>query len=499
MSTSSAARATRGSVGLRSERGPILLAVMLSVGLVAIDSTILATAVPSVVSDLGGFTSFPWLFSIYLLAQAISVPLYGKLADLYGRKPLMLLGVGLFVLGSLLCGIAWGMTSLIVFRLIQGLGAGAIGPIGMTILGDIYTLQERAVVQGYLASVWAMAALIGPTLGGVFSDTIGWRWIFFVNLPLGAAAAWVLWRRFEENVERRKHRIDYLGSSLLGLGGTLLLLALLEGGVQWAWDSSQSIGLFAAAGVLLVAFVLVERRAAEPVLPLWVFRMRILNVTNAGSLVVGILLMGLSSYVPLYSQRVLGTGALVAGLALAAMTIGWPIAAATAGRIYLSIGFRATLSIGAFFSVAGALILLSVDANSSVYHLAFACFVMGLGFGYVASPGVVAAQTAVSWSSRGVATGANMFSRSVGSAVGVAVFGAVVNSYVSSRLDSSDPDIQHLSAGILEPAIHDVFLVTVFITFALLAVGFLMPTRVTEPDVVPAVEAAAAAEPDVVA
>src|SRR3954454_11577900 len=222
VSISGQQRASRAEVGLRSERGPILLAVMLSVGLVAIDSTILATAVPSVVADLGGFTSFPWLFSIYLLAQAVSVPVYGKLADLYGRKPLMLIGVGLFVLGSLLCGVAWGMTSLIVFRLVQGLGAGAIGPIGMTIIGDIYTLQERATVQGYMASVWAIAALVGPTLGGIFPDTIGWRWIFFVNLPLGAAAAWVLWRRFEEKVDRRRHRIDYLGSSLLGVGGTLL-------------------------------------------------------------------------------------------------------------------------------------------------------------------------------------------------------------------------------------------------------------------------------------
>jgi MFS family permease len=351
-----------------------------------------------------------------------------------------------------------------------------------------------------MAAVWAMAALVGPTLGGVFSDTIGWRWIFFVNLPLGAAAAWVLWRRFEEKIERRRHRIDYQGSSLLALGGALLLLALLEGGVEWGWHSGVSISLFVLAAALLTAFLVVEQRAAEPVLPMWVFRMRVLNVTNAGSLVVGILLMGLSSYVPLYAQKVLGTSALVAGLALAAMTIGWPIAASTAGRLYLSIGFRATLLIGAFFSVVGALILLSVDADSSVYHLASACFVMGLGFGYVASPGVVAAQTAVSWSSRGVATGANMFARSVGSAVGVAVFGAVVNSYVSSRADSSDPDIRHLSAGILEPAIHDVFLVTVFITLTLLVVGFLMPSRVTEPDAPGSAEPSTVeAEPDAVA
>ena len=482
MTTSSTPPVGRAQVGLRSERGPILLAVMLSTGLFAIDSTILATAVPSIVSDLGGFTSFPWLFSIYLLAQAISVPIYGKLADLYGRKPLMLLGVGLFVVGSLLCGFAWSMTALIVFRLVQGLGAGAIGPIGMTILGDIYSLQERATVQGYLASVWAMAALIGPTLGGVFSETIGWRWIFFVNLPLGAAAMWTLWRRFHEQVERKRHRIDYLGATLLGLGGTLLLLALLEGGVEWGWSSATSIGLFAAAVVLLGVFVLVETRAAEPVLPLWVFRMRVLNVSNASGLLVGVMMLGLSSYVPLFSQKVLGTGAVVAGLVLAAMTIGWPIAAATSGRLYLRFGFRFTLVLGGAITVIGALILATVDGDSSLWHLTAACFVMGLGFGYVASPGVVAAQTAVSWARRGVATGANMFSRSVGSAIGVAVFGAIVNSHVSDALGSSSPDVEHVSSAILEPAIQDVYVVSAFIAAALLAVAFLMPSRVIEPD-----------------
>jgi EmrB/QacA subfamily drug resistance transporter len=486
-----APRALRADVGLRSERGPILLAVMLSIGLVAIDATILATAVPSVVSDLGGFTSFPWMFSIYLLAQAISVPLYGKLADIYGRKPLMLLGVGLFLVGSLLCGIAWSMPVLIVFRLVQGLGAGAVQPIGMTILGDIYSLQERATVQGYVASVWAMASLIGPTLGGVFSDTIGWRWIFFVNLPLGLLAGWVLWRWPEARAERTRHRIDVGGATLLGAGGTLLLLALLEGGVQWAWDSTASLGLFAGAAALLGVFVLVEQRVTEPVLPMWVFRMRVLNVANAGSLVVGVLTLGLSSYVPLYAQRVLGSGALVAGLALAAMTIGWPIAATTAGRFYLTIGFRATFLMGSAFALAGALLLLTVNGDSSVLHLAFPCFVMGIGFGYVASPAVVAAQTAVDWSRRGVATGSNMFARSIGSAVGVAIFGAVVNSVVSSRLGGRSPAIEQVSAGVLEPAIHSVFVVTIGVALVLVAVAALMPTRVTPPEVAAPVDAEA--------
>ena len=186
------ARITRASVGLRSERGPVLLAVMLSTGLVAIDATILAAAVPAVVRDLGGLSQFPWLFSVYLLAQAVSMPIYGKVADVVGRKPVMLLGVGLFVLGSLLCGLAWSMGSLVAFRLLQGLGAGAVQPIGMTIIGDIYSVAERATVQGYLAAVWAISSLVGPTLGGIFADYLSWRWIFFVNLPLGAVATWML-------------------------------------------------------------------------------------------------------------------------------------------------------------------------------------------------------------------------------------------------------------------------------------------------------------------
>ena len=222
----------------------------------AIDSTILATAVPSVVSDLGGFTSFPWLFSIYLLAQAVSVPLYGKLSDLYGRKPVHADRGRAVPVGSLLCGVAWAMTSLIVFRLVQGFGAGAVGPIGMTIIGDIYSLQERATVQGYMAIVWAIASLVGPTLGGVFSDTIGWRWIFFVNLPLGAGGAlWVLWRRFEENVGARRHRIDYLGSSLLALGGTVAAARPPGGRRRVGVGLGDQPRLFGAAGVLLVGFV----------------------------------------------------------------------------------------------------------------------------------------------------------------------------------------------------------------------------------------------------
>lgn len=471
---------SRASVGLRSERGPILLAVMLSTALVAIDSTILATAVPAIVDDLGGFTQFPWLFSVYLLAQAVSVPVYAKLADLFGRKPMMLLGIGLFVGGSLLCGLAWSMGSLIVFRVVQGLGAGAVQPIGMTIIGDTYSMQERAKVQGYLASVWGASAVVGPTLGGVFADYLSWRWIFFVNLPIGLAAAGFLRRRFHESIERRRHRIDYAGSVLLAIGGTLLLLGLLEGGVRWAWSSPASVSLFATAAALLLVFVLVERRAAEPVLPLWVFRHRVLVVSMLTSLVAGVLMMGLSSYVPLYAQSVLGRGAVVAGLALAAMTLGWPLAASNSGRLYLGLGFRGTMLIGATIAAGGAALLLTIGPDSSIVHLAAPCFVMGVGFGLVVSPSVVAAQSAVTWRTRGVATGATMFARSVGSAVGVAVFGAIANGVVATRLGRGVPHLEQLTPEVLHPAIRAVFVASAVVAVVLVVIAAFMTRRVRE-------------------
>ena len=320
---------------------------MLSTALVALDATIIATAVPSIVRDLGGFSQFPWLFSIYLLAQAVLVPIYGKLADVVGRRPVLFFGIGVFVLGSLLCGLAWSMPTLIAARAVQGIGAGAILPMTVTVVGDLYSVEERARVQGYVASVWGISSVVGPTLGGLFAEYLSWRWIFFINLPLGALAAWMLARAFRESVERHPHQMDVLGAVLLTTGFSLLILGLLEGGVAWDWSSPVSLAVFAGAAVALVLMVLVERRAAEPVLPLWVFSRRVLLGGNLASVSVGVVLIGLVSYVPTYVQGVLGTGALVAGFALAAMTLGWPIAAALSGRVYLRIGFRDTALIGA--------------------------------------------------------------------------------------------------------------------------------------------------------
>ena len=282
VTTSAGTRVSRASVGLRSERGPVLLAVMLSTGLVAIDATILAAAVPAVVRDLGGLSQFPWLFSVYLLAQAVSVPIYGKVSDLVGRKPVMLLGVAAVPrrVAAVRAVLVDGQPDRVPGA--AGPGAGAVQPVGMTIVGDIYSVAERATVQGYIAAVWAISSLVGPTLGGVFADYASWRWIFLVNLPLGALAAWMLWRKFEEqprarDPERARPKVDVLGTVLMLVGTVALLVALLEGGILWNWASPVSIGLLVGSLLVLVAFVLVERRAAEPVLPLWVFRHRVVG------------------------------------------------------------------------------------------------------------------------------------------------------------------------------------------------------------------------------
>lgn len=464
-SSATSAPATAG-IGLRSERGPVLLAMMLSTALIAVDSTILATAVPSVVADLGGFSQFPWLFSVYLLAQAVTVPVYGKLSDLFGRKPVILFGIGLFLLGSVLCGAAWSMGTLIGARVVQGLGAGAIIPVTITIVGDLYSTEERAKAQGYIASVWGIAAVVGPTLGGVFSEYVSWRWIFLVNIPLCLLAATMIARNFAERVERSRPVIDYRGAALLTAGLTLVILAVLEGGQAWAWASPAGIAVLGVGIALLVVFWLVERVAKEPVLPLWVFRRRLLVASGLISAGVGAVLLGLTSYIPTYVQEVLGRGPLVAGFALATLTLGWPIAAAQSGKVYLRIGFRGCALIGTVIILAGTALLLLLDERSSVYQVGATCFVVGLGMGLTVSPTLIAAQSSIGWQQRGVVTANNLFLRSVGSALGIAVFGALANAVLGA--DEHDPVL-------LTDAVQRIFVVVAVLSVLMLVAASFLP------------------------
>jgi len=461
------------TVGFRSERGPVLAALMVCIGLVAVDATVIATAAPSIVAGLGGFAEFPWLFSVYLLAQAAAVPVYGRLADVYGRKPLVLVGIGVFLLGSVLCGLAWSMTSLIVFRAVQGLGAGALQPVSLTIAADLYPVAERGRVQGYFGSVWAVASVLGPTVGGLFSEHLSWRWIFFVNVPLCLVAAVTLLRRFAERVERRPRRLDVPGAALLATGFTLVTLGLLAGGVAWPWSSVTGVTVLCGGAALLAAFVAVETRTPQPILPLWVFRRRTLAACNVVSLCVGAVLFGLTSFVPTYAQGVLGAGPTLAGFTLAPLTVAWAVTASQTSRFYMRIGFRATALIGSGVAAAGAAMTALAGPRSTVAYVAVACLVTGAGLGLVNAPTMIAAQSTVGWSERGVVTGANLFSRSIGSAVGVAGFGAVANAV----LGGADPP----GAALLARASHHVFLLVAALTVVMAAAVAALPDLRVQP------------------
>jgi multidrug resistance protein len=412
----------------RDERTPVLFALILAMALVAMDTTIVATAIPQVVGDLGGFDKVGWVFSVYLLAQTVTIPIYGKLADLYGRKPVLVIGVVVFLVGSALSAASWDIVALIAFRALQGLGAGSIGATVTTVAGDLYRVEERGRIQGYLSSVWGISAVVAPAIGGLFAQYVSWRWIFLVNLPVGAFALTLIVRGLHESVGRQRHRIDYAGSGLVLVSAGLLIFGLLQGGASWAWDSPGSIVTFAVAVLAGIAVVYVERRAAEPVLPTWLWTRRLTAGSYAATAAAGMIVIGLSVYLPNWAQVVLGLSPVAAGFVLAVMSITWPITSGLSARFYLRIGFRDTALLGAVVAIGAGLIFTFLGSGAPVWLPVVGSALLGVGMGLTFSPLIVGLQNTVGWSQRGTITGGSMFSRFLGQSVGAAVYGAVTNS-----------------------------------------------------------------------
>ncbi|WP_404826759.1 MDR family MFS transporter [Peribacillus frigoritolerans] len=417
----------------------ILAAIMLAMFMNAIEGTIVSTAMPAIVSDLGGFSLYSWVFSGYLLMNAVTVLIYGKLSDILGRKPVLLFGIVVFLIGSLLCGFANSMTELIIYRFVQGFGAGAVAPVASTIIGDIYKNEERARVQGYLSSVWGISAVMGPALGGLLVESLTWKLVFWVNIPLGVLSFIGIWLFLHENIEKKKRDIDYLGATLLTLSISTLMVLLVEGGVKWSWTSAPVISLALVAIITFILFILQEKKAAEPMMPFEIWQERSILIANLVSLTTGVMMIGLSSFLPTFVQGVMERSPTVAGFTLTAMSIGWPIASMVSGKLLLKIGFKSTSLLGGCSLILGSLILVWMKPEAGPIIAAMGSFFVGVGMGLTSTSFIVVIQKTVSWERRGIATASNMFMRNLGNTVGAALLGGIMNMRLHAYLNEHAP------------------------------------------------------------
>lgn len=423
-------------------RGWILLALMLTMMLAAMDSTIVATAIPQIVGDLGGFSLFSWLFSIYLLIQTITIPVYGKLADIHGRKPVLTIGIIIFLVGSAACGAAWDMNSLIFFRGLQAIGAGGIMATVNTIAGDIYTIQERAKIQGWLSSVWGVSAILGPTLGGAFAQYASWRWIFFINIPIGIASIILISLFLHENKPEKRTQIDWKGATAMLVTGLVIMFGLLQGGQSWPWLSFNTLAIILIGALLVFITFRIESRSKEPILPQWVWRKRVILGANLATIGMGMMTMAPSMYLPIFAQSVTGVGAIAAGFILASMSLTWPLSSGLSGKLYLRVGFRNTALCGTIIAIIGASSFLFMGFPGPIWALVAMQMMMGAGFGLISTPLMVGVQSTVDWGQRGVVTGSNMFSRYFGQSIGAAIFAVIFNASLSNNLESAPAQLQ---------------------------------------------------------
>ncbi|HEX3807094.1 MAG TPA: MDR family MFS transporter [Gaiellaceae bacterium] len=472
----------------------IFVALMLVLLLAALDQTIVSTALPTIVGDLGGISHLSWVVTAYLLAATITGPLYGKLGDLYGRKKVLQTAIIIFLIGSVLCGQAHSMTQLIAFRALQGLGAGGLMVVTLAVVGDIIPPRDRGRYQGFFGAVFGVATVIGPLLGGFFVDNLSWRWIFYVNLPIGAIALSVIGVAFHTRTETTRHAMDYLGAVLLAGALASIVLFTSLGGTTWAWSSPKIIALIVLSIILVPAFVLVEARAEEPILPLSLFRNHTFSVTSTVGFIVGFALFGAVTYLPLYFQVTKGSSPTVSGLQLTPLMGGLLITSILSGQLISRLGRYRMFPIAGTALIAFAMFLLSrLYPGTSVWVAAAYAAVLGLGLGMVMQVLVLAVQNAVDRSVMGVATAGSTLFRQIGGSIGVALFGTIFASRLHGELAKRLPagthipktinpkGIKHLPAAAhaayedaFAAALHPVFLTAAGISLLAFALTFLL-------------------------
>jgi EmrB/QacA subfamily drug resistance transporter len=414
-----------------TNRRLVLACVLVAMFMSAVEATIVATAMPRIIADLGGFSLYSWVFSVFMMATAATAVIYGRLADTFGRRPTLLVGIAIFLAGSFLCGVAWSMPTLILFRTIQGIGAGSIQPVAITIVGDHYEPEERAVVQGYLGAVWGVSAIIGPLIGSLIVEHASWSWIFWLNIPIGVVTIVALNLFLRESTTPKQHSIDYPGDALFVIAIISLLIVLTPGhdGIFAYSISRMAFGLVCV--VSAVVFFLHERRAVEPMISFDLWNDPLVATANGATAIVGMLIIGLNSLVPLYVQGVLLHSPLVAGMTLTAMSVGWVISTTFAPRLYRSASPRSALRLGALILLCGGAIYPMLAPRNGVELVIAANLVLGVGIGLLVTTAMILVQSSVDWAMRGSATASNVFARTLGSTVGASVLGAIMNFGIS--------------------------------------------------------------------
>ncbi len=407
-------------------RWAVLAGVLIGMFIAALEATVVGTAMPTVIASLGGLEHYSWVFSAYLVTSTVTVPVWGKLSDLYGRRLLYQIGIGVFLLGSLLSGISTSMTQLIIFRAIQGLGAGALVPLGMTIIGDIFSVAERARMQAFFSGVWGLSSIIGPFIGGFITDQLTWRWVFFVNLPIGIVTALVMGFALKEPKIKNRPVIDYAGAAVLMIAISLLMLALVETGSLSQMLSYWNIGFLIVSAALLGGFYMIEKRAADPIIPFDLFRNKTVAVSVGAGFLAGIAMFGSISFIPLFSQGALGSTATEAGSLLTPLMLSWVTMSVIGGRLMLKVSYRNIAVTGFGVLTIGFIALSLFKTATPRVWLYFDLCLVGAGLGLTMLTLLISVQEAVERARLGIATSLNQFSRSIGGAIGVAIMGSVL-------------------------------------------------------------------------
>lgn len=452
----------------------IVTALLISTFLAAIEVTIISTAMPTIVDKLGGFELISWVFAIYLLTISVTTPIWGKLADLTGRKKIFIIGVAIFLLGSALSGLSQNMGQLIFFRAIQGIGAGAINPVTFTIIADVFSLKQRARVQALISSMWGIAAVTGPLAGGFLTDFVSWRLIFLINIPFGLLAIWMIGKNLNESIKKRKSKIDYCGAMSFTIGITALLLALLSLDTESGIGMSQTtlLILVGTAVVFLVLFIQIQRRHTEPMIPLELFKIKDVSFSVSASFLTSMILIGLSAFLPLWIQNVLEMGATATGIILIPLSLGWPLGSMLSGRVFIPrLGIKQTALTGAICILIGALLLTTINPTTPLAILAVFIFIIGLGFGFATTSYTVIIQSTVPPEMRGSAGSLITLFRTLGQAIGVAVLGTSMN-FVINAVDTDVASPESVAQGL-----YVVFTISAIISVLSLIMTLLIPKR----------------------